>query len=160
MVASEPNTGQELADWLRQECTRLRAEAGNDPVAWLRARMDEAERLQDEWMADNAMHDFDFATYREDGEPTERIPDDVYIQRIRIRSPNGRWDQALGIATEPPRPERLSPRGMPYGELFTPAEDWEDIQYAHEWEERRRRGEPERTYSWEEMKRMHPELHD
>ena len=153
MVASEPSAEQELAAWLRQECERLRAEAGDNPVAWLRARMDEAERLQDEWMADDAMHDFDFATYREDEEPTARIPDDIYVQRIRIRSPNGRWDQALGIATAPPRPERLSPRGQPYSALFTPAEDWEDIHYIrYEWDP----DEPATT-SLEDLEALYPE---
>ncbi len=131
MVAQEEQNQQE---WLRSECARLRAEAGDDPVAWLRARMDEAEHLQDEHLADDAMHDFDFATFREDDEPASRVPDDVYIQRIRIRSPNGRWDQALGLATEPP-PFRLSPKGTPYSYVFTPAEDWDDIHYIrYEWD--------------------------
>lgn len=158
MVASEPNTGQELAAWLRQECERLRAEAGDDPVAWLRARMDEAERLQDEWMADDAFADFAFATFNDDGSPDHLIPDDVQWQRLRILSVDGRRGRARGLVSgRPLPPPRLSPRGVPFDDASTPEEDWEDVQVSRE---RANAGRETRWVSYEELQQKHPEFRD
>ncbi len=66
-------------DQIKRE--ELRAMMGDDPDAWLNARLAEAARLQDEDMADDALLCYDIVTDDVEGKPLREVMDRIERER-------------------------------------------------------------------------------